>query len=129
MPENVRGTWTSSGSDSMYISIFTIFLYKPCTMAISAYSGPSHLENYARVVAIKRDLQRASFHGVTDFLPYSITAKLLPLYTYKRILSEPQNLATMIRSYCQHYICCSAQVYGGLSRQSVLSTEAIADLG
>ena len=98
-------------------------------MAISAYSGPFHLENYARVVAIKRDLQRASFHGVTDFLPHSITAKLLPLYTYKRILSEPQNLATMMRSYCQHYICCSAQVYGGLSRQSVLSTEAIADLG
>ena len=56
MPENIRGTWTSSGSDSIYISIFTIFLYKPYTIAISVYLGPSYLENYARVVAIKRDL-------------------------------------------------------------------------
>ena len=51
-------------------------------MAISAYSGPFHLENYARVVAIEPDLQRASFHGVIDFLPYSTTAKPLPFYTY-----------------------------------------------
>ena len=56
MPENVRGTWTSSGSDSIYISIFSIFLYKPYTIAISVYLKPFYLENYTRVIAIKPDL-------------------------------------------------------------------------
>ena len=96
MLENVRGTWTSSGSDSMHTSTFTIFLYKPCTMAISAYSGPFYLVNYTRVIAIKPDLQRASFYSVIDFLPYSTTVKPLLFYTYKKILSEPQNLATIM---------------------------------
>ena len=77
MPENVRGTWTLSGSDSMYISTFTMFLYKPYTMAISVYSRFFYLENYARIIAIEPNLQRASFYSITNFLPYSTTAKLL----------------------------------------------------
>ena len=85
VPENVRGTWTSTSLDSMYTSTFTIFLYKPYTIAISTYLGPSYLENYARVIAFKPDLRRVSFYNVIDFLLYSTTVKLLLLYTYKRI--------------------------------------------
>lgn len=73
-------------------------------MAISTYSEPSHLKNYARVVAFKPDLQRASFHGVTDFLPYSTTVKLL---------SEPQHFATIMGSHRQPYIYCGAQIDAG----------------
>lgn len=129
VPEDMRGTLTSSGSDSVHISTFTIFLCKPCAIAISGYSGPSHLENYVRVVAVEPDTQRASFHGVIDFLSHSTTAKLVSLYTHKRIISEPQNSATMIRSHCQLCICCGAQVHGWSPRESVLPTEAITDLG
>ena len=89
MPEIIRGTLTSSGSHFVHTSRFTILLHKPCSIAISRYSGPPYLENYARVVAFKPGLQRASFYSVTDFLPHSITAKLLLLYTYRRVLSEP----------------------------------------
>ena len=98
-------------------------------MVIFEYSGPSHRENYARVVAVEFGLQRAFFHGVTDFRSYSITAKLLTLYTHKRILSEPQDLVTVMGSHCQPYIWCGAQVHTGLRCQSVLSTEAIAEVG
>ena len=76
MPENIRGTLTSSGSDSVHTSTFTIFWYQPCTRAISKYARFFHLENYARVVAFEPDLQKASFHGVIDFFPHSTTAKL-----------------------------------------------------
>lgn len=129
MPENMRSTLSSSGLDSVHTSTFTILLYKSCTMAISEYPGPSRLENYARVIAFEPDLQRASFHGVTGFLPPSTTAKLLPLYTHNRVLSEPQDLATMMGSYCQPCICYGAQVHAGSPRQSVLRTKAIANLG
>lgn len=98
-------------------------------MAISEYSGPPHLENYARVVAFEPDLQRASFHGVTDFLPHSTIAELLPLCTHERILSEPQDLTTIMGSHCQPYICCGVQFHAGSPRQSVLRTKAIANFG
>ena len=62
MPENMRSTLTLSGSDSMYTSTLTIFLYKSYIMAIFKYSGPSHLENYARVIVFKPDLYRSSFY-------------------------------------------------------------------
>ena len=110
MPENMMSTLTSSGADSMHTSIHIIFLHISCIMAISAYLAFSRLENYARVVAFEPVLQKASFHGVTDFFPDSTTAKLLPLYTYiNKFLSEPQNLATAMSSHCQPHICCSAQ--------------------
>ena len=82
-------------------------------MAISEYPEPSRLENYARVVAVDLGLQRASFHGITDFHPYSTTAKLLPLYTYKRVLSEPQNLTTMMGSHCRPYIAVARKFMQG----------------
>lgn len=129
MPENVRGTSTSSGLDSMHTSTMTILLYKQCTMAISKYSRPSHLANYDGVVAFEPDLQRASFHGISDFLPHSTTIKLLPLYTHRKVLSEPQDLATKMGSHCQPCICCGAQVHAGSPCLSVLPTEAIANLG
>ncbi len=56
VPENIKGTLTSSGSDSMYTSILTLLLYKPCTIAIPKHAGPSRLEYYACVVAFKPDL-------------------------------------------------------------------------
>ena len=80
-------------------------------MAISKHSRPSYLESYARVVAFKSDLQRASFYNVTNFLSHSNSTKLLPLYTHNGVLSEPQNLATVMESHCQPCICCGAQVY------------------
>lgn len=121
----MRGTLTSSGLDSVHTSMFTILLFKPCTVAITQYSGHSSLEIYARVVAFEPDLQRASFYGMTDILPYTTIAKLLPLYTYEKVLFEPQNLATMTGSRYHSYICYGAQVHAGLPRQSVLPTEAI----
>jgi len=86
VPENMRGTLTSSGSGSVHTSTFIILLYQPYTMAISEYPGPSCLENYAHVAAFEPDLQRASFHSVIDFLSHSILVKLLPLYNNQRIL-------------------------------------------
>ena len=95
MTENMRGTLTSSGSNFVHTLTFTIFLYKSCTMTISKYSEPFYLENYARVVIFEPNLQRALLHDITDFLLHSTTAKFLPLYTHTRILSEPQDLATV----------------------------------
>ena len=86
MSENMRGTLTSSGSGSVHTSTFIILLYQPCIMAISEYSGPSCLENYAHVAAFESNLQRASFHSVIDFLSHSIIAKLLSLYNHQRSL-------------------------------------------
>ncbi len=56
MPENIRGTLTSSSLYSIYTSRFTILLYKPYFIAISKYLGPPYLENYARVIAFKPNL-------------------------------------------------------------------------
>ena len=81
----MRGTSTSSGSDSMHTSSFTIILYKPYTITISAYLRPSHVENYTRVVAFKLSLQRASFYSEQNFPSRSTTAKLLLLYTYRTV--------------------------------------------
>ena len=55
----------------IYISILTIFLYESCIIAIFKYSGPSYLENYARVIVFEPDLYRLSFYNVIDFLSYS----------------------------------------------------------
>ena len=104
MPENMRGTVTSSGSGSVHTSAFIILLYQPCTMVISDYPGPPHRENYACVVALELDLQKVSLYGITDLLPHSTTAKFLPLYTHTRFLSGPQDLATVKGSHCQPYI-------------------------
>ena len=109
--------------------MFIIILHQLRTLAISAYSGLSHLENYVCVVAIEPELQSVSSHGVTDFLHHSINAKLLPLYTCRRVLSKPQNLATMMASHCQPYMRCGAQIHAESQRLSVRLTEAITDLG
>ena len=85
VPEHLRGTLTSSGSKSVHTSMFTLLLYKSSTINISKYSGPFYLENHARVVAFEPDFQRVFFHGATHFLSHSTTAKLLPLYTHKRV--------------------------------------------
>ena len=55
-------------------------------MAISQCSRPSHLENITRAVAFEPDLQRVFLYGVTDFLPHSTTAELLPSSTYVKSL-------------------------------------------
>ena len=72
--ETIRGTLTLSGSASVHTPTFTILLCELCTTTVSAYSGPSYIENYARIVAFEPDLHRASFHGVTDLLPHSRSA-------------------------------------------------------
>ena len=79
VPENMRGTLIPSGSYFMHTSTFTILLYKPCAMAISKYSEPAYLRNYAFVVVFELDLHRTSFYNEIDFFFYSTTAKLLPL--------------------------------------------------
>ncbi len=56
MPENIRGTLTLNSLYSIYISRFTILLYKLYFIAISKYLGPPYLENYARVIAFKPSL-------------------------------------------------------------------------
>ena len=98
-------------------------------MIIFDYSRSIHLENYARVVVFERDLQKASFRNVTDFLFHGITAQLLALYTHTNVLFKHQNLAAMIESHSQFCICYDAQVHAGWSRQSILLIKAIADLG
>jgi hypothetical protein len=79
------GTLTSSRNNSAHTSSFTKTIYKKCTVAI--FEDPGHLSpiNYVCVVAFASDLQRASFYGMTVFLPYSTTIKHLPLHnTHKR---------------------------------------------
>ena len=97
-------------------------------MTISAYSELFHLENYVRVVVNEFELQRVSSHDVTHFLHHSISAKLLSLYIYKRVLFKSQNLATMMTNHCQSYMCCDAQIHEKSQRLSLLSIEAIIDL-
>ena len=128
MPENMRGTLTSSGSNSVHKSTFIIIPYRSCSMTISEYPGSSQRENYACVVDVAVDLQRAFFHDVTDFFLHSTIANFLSLYTHRRVLFEHQNLATMTRSHCQHYFCCGAQVHAESPRRSILSIEAIAEV-
>ena len=98
-------------------------------MAVFEYSGFPRLENDPCVVAVEPDMQKVSFHSITDFLLHSIIAKLLSLYTYERVLFESQHLVTLMRNYCQPCMCCGAQVYAGSQRQSVLPTGAIAEVG
>jgi hypothetical protein len=64
--------------------IFTIVLYKSCAIATFKHLGPLLPINYICIVAFVPNSQRASFYSVIEFLPYSTTVKLLPLYnTYK----------------------------------------------
>ena len=128
MPEHMRGTLTSSGSNSLHMSTFIIFLCKHCTIVVFDYSRLSHLKNYVRVVVVEFDLQRVFFHCVIHFLSHNIIAKLLSLYTYKRILFESQKLIAMMKSNNQSHICCHIHVYARSSRQSIFSIETIARL-
>lgn len=73
MPRNMRGTLTSSNSDSVHTSVSVIVLYKSCTLAIPIYLGPSHLEKLHSHYHLCFLLYR------TDFLLYNTTVKLLPL--------------------------------------------------
>src|SRR4051812_29141806 len=91
----MRGTLTSSNSDSVRASVSVIVLYKSCTVAI-----PEHVEllspkNYVRVVAFPPNLQRAFFYCRTDFLPHSTTIKLLPLLIL--ITGSYLSLITLLR--------------------------------
>jgi hypothetical protein len=48
-------------------------------MTTPEHSERLNLEYYVRIVAFAPDLQRASFHSVTEFLHHSTTIKLAPL--------------------------------------------------
>ena len=78
MPRNMRGTLTSSNSKSVHTLIFTIMLYKSCAIATLKHLEPVPPKNYFHIVAFTFNLQRALFYGITVFLHYSTTIKLLP---------------------------------------------------
>ena len=80
MPENLRGTSTSSDYNSARTSSFAIFLYKSCTIANFEHLGYLPLLNYVCIVASRPGSQRALSFSETAFLPYYTTVKLLPLY-------------------------------------------------
>ena len=63
----------------MHTLAFPTVLYKPCIVATAEHSGLLQLENYGRIVASAPDLQRVSFHNVTEFLHHSTTIELLLL--------------------------------------------------
>ena len=67
-------------------------------MAISKCQKFFDLDNYVRVIVFESNLQRAFFHGVTNFLLHNIIAQLLSLYIYKTLLFEPRNLDAMIKN-------------------------------
>jgi hypothetical protein len=57
--------------------VFSIVLYKSCSVANFKYSKPLVLENYVRIVAIALDLQRVSIYAAIEFLCYGSTIELL----------------------------------------------------
>lgn len=59
--------------------IFTIILYKSCTIATLKHLEPFLPKNYIHIVAFTANLQRALFYSKTMFLYYSTTTKLLPI--------------------------------------------------
>ncbi|XTI90785.1 hypothetical protein V2W45_1411444 [Cenococcum geophilum] len=75
----MRGTLTLSDYNSAHTSSFTIIPYKSCAVATFKYLGPLLPINYVRIIAFAPSVQRASLYGITEFLPYSTTVKLLPL--------------------------------------------------
>ena len=85
VPENIRGTSTLIGSDSVHTSNFIILLYKLHIVAISAYLKLFHLENYACMVAFVPDLKGASFLSVKGFLFHRTTTKLVSFYSHENL--------------------------------------------
>lgn len=47
-------------------------------MAIPEHPEPFPIENHVRIVALTPDLQRVSFHNLTDLLSHSTTTKRIP---------------------------------------------------
>ena len=53
VPENTRGTLTSTDCNSAHTLIFTIILYKSCTIATFKHLGLLPPINYVRIIAFK----------------------------------------------------------------------------
>jgi hypothetical protein len=85
VPENITGILTSSDYNFAHTSSVTKIMYKNVLWLFFEDLGHLLPINYVCIAAFAPGLQRATFYSVTEFLPYSITMKLLPLHnTYKR---------------------------------------------
>ena len=79
MPRKIIGTLTSNKLNFVFTLIVAIVPYKLYAIVTPKYLKPFYLEKYVPIVVFAACLQRALFYGVTKFLPYSTTIKLLPL--------------------------------------------------
>ena len=73
MPRKIVSTLTLSNSNSVYTSIFIIFLYRLCAIATPRHLNLSYLENYIRIVVFGPNL-RTAFHSVLESYSFFTTA-------------------------------------------------------
>ena len=77
MPRKVRGTSTLSILNTIYISLFPIFLYNLYSVALSEYSKSFLLENYIYVIILAPNLRTVPLDTRIELLYYSSTIELL----------------------------------------------------
>ena len=106
--------------------------YKFCKL--HSVATPEHLEPFSlgyhvRIVAVTPDLQRVSFHSITNLLHHSSTTKRIPsLIIVKESIRDrkPPHCAGDRQQACG---CCGVQIYARSPRRSVPRIEASDDLG